>query len=231
MRDGARRGEARPGCAERHSEGPGDPGFVEEKRCHELAGHAFNVGSPREVAEVLFEELSLPKSKKTKTGYSTDSSVLEKLAEVHPLPQAILDYRQLQKLVNTYLTKLPQFVAEDGRIHTTFNQAVAATGRLSSTDPNLQNIPIRTDEGRRIRDAFVAEEGNVLLSADYSQVELRVLAHFCGAPKRSWRSRSSDGEDIHRRTASEVFKVPDGRCDVRAARRRPRPSTSACCTA
>ncbi len=178
----------------------------EVKRCHELAGHEFNVGSPRDVAVVLFEELELPKSKKTKTGYSTDSSVLEKLAEQHELPQAILDYRQLQKLVNTYLTKLPQYMGADGRVHTTFNQAVAATGRLSSTDPNLQNIPIRTFEGRRIRDAFVAEEGMVLLSADYSQVELRVLAHFCGegALAESFRN----GEDIHRRTASEVWGVP-----------------------
>lgn len=177
-----------------------------EKRCHEVAGRPFNVGSPRDVAEVLFDELNLPKSKRTKTGYSTDSSVLEQLVEHHELPQCILDWRQLQKLESTYLRKLPTWVAADGRIHTTFNQSVAATGRLSSTDPNLQNIPIRTYEGRRIRDAFVAEEGHVLLSCDYSQVELRVLAHFCGdGPLVEWFQR---GEDIHRRTASEVFGTP-----------------------
>lgn len=177
-----------------------------EKRCHEIAGRPFNVGSTKDVAEILFEELGLPAGKRTKTGYSTDSSVLEKLAELHELPAAILDWRQLQKLESTYLRKLPGYVGADGRVHTTFQQAVAATGRLSSTDPNLQNIPIRTYEGRRIRDAFVAEEGHVLLSCDYSQVELRVLAHFCGGgPLVESFAR---GEDIHRRTASEVFGVP-----------------------
>ena len=177
-----------------------------ERHCHELAGHPFKVGSTRDVAHVLFEELGLPKSKRTKTGFSTDSSVLEKLTEKHPLPQAILDWRQLSKLLNTYLGKLPKFVADDGRIHTNFNQAVAATGRLSSNDPNLQNIPIRTFEGRRIRDAFVAAPGTVLLSADYSQVELRILAHLCGedALVASFRA----GEDIHARTASEVWGTP-----------------------
>ncbi len=177
-----------------------------EKRCWELAGRPFKVGSPREVAVILFDELGLPKSKKTKTGFSTDSGVLEKLSEHHDLPQAILDWRQLSKLLSTYLKKLPGFVADDGRIHTTFNQAVAATGRLSSTDPNLQNIPIRTFEGRRIRDCFVPEPGHVFLSADYSQVELRVLAHFCesGTLVDSFQK----GEDIHRRTASEVWEIP-----------------------
>ncbi|MEN0067597.1 MAG: DNA polymerase I [Myxococcota bacterium] len=177
-----------------------------EKACHEILGRPFKVGSPKEVAEILFTELKLPKSKRTKTGYSTDASVLEKLSEHHALPQAILDWRSLQKLESTYLRTLPNFVAADGRIHTTFNQAVAATGRLSSQDPNLQNIPVRTFEGRRIRDGFVATEGNVLMSADYSQVELRVLAHFCGsgALVESFRNE----EDIHRRTASEVFGVP-----------------------
>ncbi len=177
-----------------------------EKHCHEVLGRPFKVGSPKEVGEILFEELQLTKQKKTKTGYSTDAAVLEKLAEEHPLPQAILDWRALQKLESTYLRTLPGFAAKDGRVHTTFNQAVAATGRLSSTDPNLQNIPIRTFEGRRIRDGFVAEDGHVLMCADYSQVELRVLAHFCGggALVESFRR----GEDIHRRTASEVWKVP-----------------------
>jgi DNA polymerase-1 len=177
-----------------------------EQHCHATLGRPFKVGSPKEVGEILFDELGLAKQKRTKTGYSTDASVLEALAESHPLPQAILDWRSLQKLESTYLRTLPQFVAQDGRIHTTFNQAVAATGRLSSTDPNLQNIPIRTFEGRRIRDGFVAAPGAVLMSADYSQVELRVLAHCCGAPALVQSFRN--GEDIHRRTASEVWKVP-----------------------
>jgi DNA polymerase-1 len=157
------------------------------------------------VGEILFDELGLAKGKRTKTGFSTDASVLEKLAEEtdNALPQAILDWRTLQKLESTYLRPLPGFVARDGRIHTTFNQAVAATGRLSSTDPNLQNIPVRTFEGRRIREGFVADEGRVLMSADYSQVELRVLAHFCHAP--ALVEAFVNGEDIHRRTASEVF--------------------------
>jgi DNA polymerase-1 len=177
-----------------------------ERRCHELLGRPFKVGSPKEVGEILFEELNLTRQKKTKTGYSTDAGVLEKLAEEHPLPQAILEWRSLQKLESTYLRTLPGYAAADGRIHTTFNQAVAATGRLSSTDPNLQNIPIRTFEGRRIRDGFVAPPGRVLMCADYSQVELRVLAHCCGggALVESFRR----GEDIHRRTASEVWNLP-----------------------
>jgi DNA polymerase-1 len=179
-----------------------------ETKCHEAAGRPFNVGSTKEVGLLLFEELGLPPSKRTKTGYSTDSSVLEKLEDKHPLPAVILEWRQLSKLLNTYLKKLPQYVGKDGRVHTTFNQAVAATGRLSSNDPNLQNIPIRTFEGRRIRDAFVPAEGCVFLSCDYSQVELRVLAHFCGegALVESFMA----GEDIHRRTASEVWGVPIG---------------------
>lgn len=177
-----------------------------KERCHELAGRAFVVGSPKDVAAVLFDELGLPKSKRTKTGYSTDSSVLERLTEHHDLPAAILEYRQLQKLESTYLRKLPGFVGPDGRIHTTFHQAVAATGRLSSSDPNLQNIPVRTFEGRRIRDCFVPADGCVFLSADYSQVELRVLAHFCGSGALVDSFRR--GEDIHRRTASEVWHVP-----------------------
>jgi DNA polymerase I len=179
---------------------------VAEERCHELAGRSFNVGSTKEVATVLFEELELPVIKKTKTGYSTDHSVLEALSDKHDLPSALLEWRSMSKLVSTYLKKLPTYVAEDGRIHTTFNQAVAATGRLSSTDPNLQNIPIRTFEGRRIRDAFIPAEGHLLLSADYSQVELRVLAHFCGSTMLV--QSFTRGEDIHRRTASEVFDVP-----------------------
>jgi DNA polymerase I len=179
---------------------------VAETRCHDLAGRPFKVGSPKEVGTILFEELGLPASKKTKTGYSTASSVLEKLLDHHPLPSAVLEFRALSKLENTYLGKLPSFVASDGRIHTSFNQAVAATGRLSSTDPNLQNIPIRSFEGRRIRECFVPRPGNVFLSADYSQVELRVLAHFCQSSMLA--DSFSRGEDIHSRTASEVFGIP-----------------------
>ena len=177
-----------------------------EQRCWELAGRKFKVGSPREVGVVLFEELGLPKLKKTKTGYSTASDVLEKLSEHHDLPLAILHWRQLSKLLSTYLKTLPNHVGDDGRIHTTFNQARAATGRLSSENPNLQNIPVRTFEGRRIRECFVPEPGQVFLSADYSQVELRVLAHFCGDGPLA--ESFSNGEDIHRRTASEVWQVP-----------------------
>jgi len=179
-----------------------------EAACHEILGRPFKVGSPKEVAEVLFDELGLTKSKRTKTGFSTDASVLEKLADDHPLPAAILEWRQLQKLESTYVATLPGFADADDRIHTTFNQAVAATGRLSSVDPNLQNIPIRTFEGRRIRDGFIAAEGCVLMSADYSQVELRVLAHCCG--EGALVDSFAAGEDIHRRTASEVWGFPMG---------------------
>jgi len=181
-------------------------GVLAEQRCHELVGRPFKVGSPKEVGIVLFDELGLPKGKKTRTGaWSTDSSVLESLMETHELPGHVLEYRRLQKLSGTYLDKLPQYVGEDGRIRTRLNQAVTATGRLSSADPNLQNIPIRTFEGRRIRDAFVAGEGQVLMSFDYSQVELRVLAHFCDA--QALIASFQNGEDIHRRTASEVWGV------------------------
>jgi len=177
-----------------------------ERRCYEAAGKEFNINSRHETRDVLFDDLGLPPSKKVKDGWSTDSSVLEKLVGLHTLPALILEYRRLQKLLSTYLDALPAYVEKDGRIHTRFNQAVAATGRLSSNDPNLQNIPIRTEDGRRTRDAFVPEEGWMFLSADYSQVELRVLAHFCEEPAlvRSFAS----GEDIHRRTASEVFGIP-----------------------
>src|SRR5512139_3842273 len=180
-----------------------------EARIHSAAGHAFNVASTRELAQVLFTELELPVLKRLKTGPSTDQDVLEKLAEMHPLPRLVLEHRSLSKLKGTYVDALPQLVdPADGRIHTTFHQAGAATGRLSSTDPNLQNIPIRTELSRRIRAAFVAPPGRRLLSADYSQIELRILAHYAEDPAllEAFRRR----EDVHARTAAETFGVPAG---------------------
>lgn len=175
---------------------------------YELAGEEFKLNYAKDVSRILFEKLELPKthSRKLKTGWSTDAAVLEKLADLHELPAMILEYRKLQALESRYLSTLPDYVAKDGRIHTTFRQAVAATGRLASADPNLQNIPIRTFEGRRIREAFTARPGHVFLSCDYSQVELRVLAHYTGAEALIESFRN--GEDIHRRTASEVFEIP-----------------------
>ncbi len=170
------------------------------------AGREFNAGSPLQLAQVLYEELKLPVLKKGKTGPSTDQEVLEKLAEQHPLPRAITEYRNVAKLKSTYLDTLPSLVGTDGRIRTTFHQASAATGRLSSTNPNLQNIPIRTELGRQIRRAFVAEKGNVLVSADYSQIELRILAHISG--DAGLVTAFAEGADVHARTAAEVFSVP-----------------------
>ena len=174
---------------------------------HELAGREFNIDSPKQLREILFEELGLPVQKRTKTGPSTDQSVLEKLAPMHPLPERITGHRQLSKLKNTYLDALPAMVnAETGRLHTSFNQVAASTGRLSSLQPNLQNIPIRTAEGRQVRRAFVpGDDGMVLLCADYSQVELRVLAHFSG--DEAMQSAFRDGVDIHAAVAAEVFGV------------------------
>jgi DNA polymerase-1 len=169
------------------------------------AGREFNVASPPQLAQVLYEELKLPVLKKGKTGPSTDHEVLEKLAEEHPLPRAIIEYRNVAKLKSTYLDTLPQVVGADGRIRTTFHQAAAATGRLSSTNPNLQNIPVRTELGRQIRRAFVAEPGWVLVSADYSQVELRILAHISG--DEGLVRAFAEGADVHARTAAEVFGV------------------------
>ena len=173
-----------------------------------VAGTEFNINSTPQLREVLFERLGLPVIKRTKTGPSTDSSVLEELAvRGHELPRLMMDYRLLEKLRNTYVDALPALVnPETRRIHTTFNQAVAATGRLSSSDPNLQNIPIRTVEGREIRRGFVAPDGTVLLTADYSQIELRILAHFSGDEVfvRAFR----DGKDVHRETAAVIFDVP-----------------------
>jgi DNA polymerase-1 len=177
------------------------------REIHSLAGQEFNINSPKQLAEILFEKLKLPPVKRTKTGYSTDSDVLEHLALGHPLPAKIVEFRQLAKLKSTYVDTLPTLIhPRTKRIHTSFNQLVTATGRLSSSNPNLQNIPIRSELGRRIRQAFVAEEGSALLAADYSQVELRVLAH-CSQEELLIESFRK-GEDIHTRTASEVFGVP-----------------------
>ena len=173
----------------------------------ELAGEPFLINSPKQLQKVLFETLGLPPKKKTKTGYSTDVEVLEELAREHPLPGKVLEYRTLEKLRGTYVDALPKLVhPETGRIHTSFNQAVAATGRLSSSDPNLQNIPIRTELGKRIREGFVpGTPGHCLISADYSQVELRVLAHLSG--DEVLRDAFLEGKDIHRDTAARVFDV------------------------
>jgi DNA polymerase-1 len=174
----------------------------------ELAGEDFNLNSTPQLREILFDRLGLPVLKKTKTGASTDASVLEELAEMgHALPARLLEYRQLEKLRNTYVDALPRLVnPRTGRIHTSFNQTVAATGRLSSSDPNLQNIPIRTELGREIRKGFVAEEGFVFFGADYSQIELRILAHFSG--DEAFVKAFRDGIDVHKQTASVIFGVP-----------------------
>ena len=180
-----------------------------EKDAYAAAGHELNLASPKQLQQVLFEELHLPVQRKTKTGYSTDSEVLEQLAPLHPLPAILVEHRLLAKLKNTYLDALPRLVnPATGRIHTSFNQTVTATGRLSSSNPNLQNIPIRTDRGRDIRRAFIAKPGHVLLSADYSQIELRVLAHLSDDAELVAAFRS--GEDVHARTARAVFGVPKG---------------------
>jgi DNA polymerase-1 len=177
-----------------------------EKEIHQLAGGPFNIGSPKQLGEVLFERLHLARGRKTKTGWSTDVEVLTKLAEEQPIAARLLDYRSLAKLKSTYTDALPKLIhPQTGRLHTSFNQALTATGRLSSSEPNLQNIPIRTEEGSRIREAFIPAEGNLLLSADYSQVELRILAHLAG--EAVLRQAFEKGEDIHRRTASEIFGV------------------------
>lgn len=178
------------------------------RHIYRLAGEEFNLDSPRQLSRILFERLSLPVQKRTKTGASTDVSVLEKLAKLHDLPKTILDYRQLAKLKSTYVDALPALINPGtGRIHTSFNQTATATGRLSSSNPNLQNIPVRTELGRRIRRAFVPEKkGCLLLSADYSQIELRILAHL--AREEAMIEAFSRGQDIHSYTASLVYGVP-----------------------
>ena len=177
-----------------------------EKQIYEEAGEAFNINSPKQLGVILFEKLELPYGKKTKTGYSTAAEVLEKLAPDYPIVADILEYRQLAKLKSTYADGLVHFVAEDGRIHTNFNQTITVTGRLSSTDPNLQNIPMRIELGRLIRKAFLPGEGFVFMDADYSQIELRVLAHMSGDEKLIEAYKQA--QDIHRITASQVFHIP-----------------------
>jgi DNA polymerase-1 len=178
-----------------------------QKRAYDEAGGPFNLSSPKQLGEILFEKLELPVVKKTPKGApSTAEEVLVELAHDYKLPQLILDYRGMAKLKSTYTDKLPQMISPaTGRIHTSYHQAVAATGRLSSTDPNLQNIPIKTPEGRRIRQAFVAEKGYKLVAADYSQIELRIMAHLSG--DEGLIKAFAEGKDIHRATAAEVFGV------------------------
>jgi DNA polymerase-1 len=179
-------------------------------RVYDLAGVEFNIDSPRQVGEILFERLKLARGRRIKTGYSTDVEVLERLGEAHEVPRLILAHRQLMKLKAGYLDQLPKLVhPRTGRVHTSFNQTVTATGRLSSSNPNLQNIPVRTELGREIRKAFIAERGKVLLSADYSQIELRIMAHLSGDEGliRAFRA----GKDVHRSTAALIFGEDEAR--------------------
>jgi len=180
-----------------------------ELRAYELAGEEFMIGSTQQVARILFEKLQLTPGRKGKTGYSTDTRVLRTIRQEHEIVEVLEEWREYSKLLNTYLEPLPSLIAEDGRLHTTFNQHVASTGRLSTTNPNLQSIPIRTDLGREIRSAFVAEQGHRLMSADYSQIELRILAHVSGEPKL--REAFERGDDIHTATAAEVLGVEPGK--------------------
>lgn len=177
-----------------------------EKKIYEEAGTEFNINSPKQLGEVLFEKLGLPGGKKTKTGYSTAADVLEKLSSEYPVVKDILEYRMLSKLNSTYAEGLQNFISEDGRIHAHFNQTITATGRLSSTDPNLQNIPIRTELGRELRKVFYPKPGFTFVDADYSQIELRLMAHMSGDEKMIEAFKA--GKDIHRSTASVVFNIP-----------------------
>jgi DNA polymerase-1 len=190
-----------------------------EGEIYGLAGMEFNLGSPKQLGEILFDKLQLGGGKKTKTGaYSTDAAILEQLALTHDLPRRVLDWRQLSKLKSTYTDALvEQIDPQTGRVHTCYSLAATSTGRLSSTEPNLQNIPIRTEEGRKIRKAFVAEPGHVLLSADYSQIELRLAAHV--AEIEALKEAFVKGQDIHALTASEVFQVPMEQLDRETRRR------------
>ena len=177
-----------------------------EKEIYHKAGVEFNINSPKQLGEVLFEKLGLPEGKKTKTGYSTAADILEKLAAEYPIVSDILEYRGLTKLKSTYADGLANYIGADERIHTNFNQTITATGRISSTEPNLQNIPMRMELGRRIRKVFVPKSGYLFMDADYSQIELRVLAHMSGDEKLIEAYRME--EDIHRITASQVFHTP-----------------------
>jgi DNA polymerase-1 len=184
-----------------------------EQQAHGLAGQPFNLNSPKQLGEILFDKLGLPVVKKTPGGTpSTDEEVLQKLAEDYPLPKLLLDYRSLSKLKSTYTDKLPRMVnPQTGRVHTNYGQAIAVTGRLSSNEPNLQNIPVRTVEGRRIREAFIAASGHQIISADYSQIELRIMAHLSG--DEGMLRAFASGEDIHRATAAEIFGVAVNQVD------------------
>jgi DNA polymerase-1 len=174
-----------------------------ERRVWELADEEFTIGSPQQLGQILFEKLGLSRKRRGKTGFSTDARVLQAIRSEHEIIPAIEEWREVTKLKSTYLDAFPELIGDDGRLHTTFNQTATATGRLSSTDPNLQNIPIRTEQGREIRACFVAEEGNCLISADYSQVELRLLAHIADEPvlKEIFRR----GEDVHTATAEAIL--------------------------
>ncbi len=177
-----------------------------EQQIYFMAGHEFNIGSPKQLGTVLFEELGLPAGKKTKTGYSTNAEVLENLRDKHEIVDAVLQYRQLSKLNSTYVEGLLKVVAEDGRVHSLFKQTETRTGRISSAEPNVQNIPVRTELGRNMRKFFVAEEGKVLLDADYSQIELRILSHMSG--DKNMQDGFLKGMDIHTATAAQVFEMP-----------------------
>ena len=177
-----------------------------EKEIWQQAGEEFNINSPKQLGVILFEKMQMPGGKKTKTGYSTAADVLDKLAPEHKIVADILEYRQLTKLKSTYADGLANFIDEGGRIHSTFNQTITATGRISSTEPNLQNIPVRTELGRLLRKVFIPKEGFVFLDADYSQIELRVLAHMSGDEKLIQAYK--EAQDIHRITASQVFHIP-----------------------
>lgn len=178
-----------------------------EQQSYEIAGETFNLASPKQIQAIFFEKLGMPVIRKTKKGQpSTAEDVLQELAIEHELPRVILQHRGLSKLKSTYTDKLPKLIdANTGRVHTSYHQGGAATGRMSSSDPNLQNIPVRSDEGRRIRQAFIADQGNCILAADYSQIELRIMAHL--SADESLLSAFQQGQDIHRATAAEVFGV------------------------
>jgi DNA polymerase-1 len=178
-----------------------------ESEIYDHVGHQFNLNSPKQLATVLFDNLQLPANRKTKTGRSTNEAVLQELKGAHPVVERILQYRELFKLKSTYVDALPALVNADGRLRTSYSQAVASTGRLSSSNPNLQNIPIRSEEGKKIRQAFVADEGQILLSVDYSQIELRILAHV--SQDKALIDAFNSAQDIHAATAAKVFN-----CDV-----------------